>query len=87
VGARAYSPTVLESFATWLYRFLLQGIQQLRPREEIQALDVLDPLTRGAFIHAIQMQITARDFPLEIQFLRTGSRAGMMKGIYWQITW
>jgi ATP-dependent helicase/nuclease subunit B len=57
LGARAYSPTVLESFATCPYRFLLQGIHQLRPREEIQALDVLDPLTRGALIHAIQFRL------------------------------
>ncbi|MHB8474749.1 MAG: PD-(D/E)XK nuclease family protein [Steroidobacteraceae bacterium] len=56
VGARPYSPTVLESFAVCPYRFLLQGIHQLRPREEIQALDVLDPLTRGALIHAIQFR-------------------------------
>ena len=56
LGARAYSPTVLESFATCPYRFLLQGIHQLRPRQEIQALDVLDPLTRGALIHAIQFR-------------------------------
>jgi ATP-dependent helicase/nuclease subunit B len=56
LGARGYSPTVLESFATCPYRFLLQGIHQLRPREEIQALDVLDPLTRGALIHAIQFR-------------------------------
>lgn len=60
LGARPYSPTVLESFATCPYRFFLQGIHQLRPREEIQALDVLDPLTRGALIHAIQFRFLGR---------------------------
>lgn len=72
VGARAYSPTVLESFAVCPYRFLLQGIHQLRPREEIQALDVLDPLTRGALIHAIQFRFLGalraeKQLPLAIE--------------------
>lgn len=57
IGERAYSPTALESFAVCPYRFLLQAIHQLRPREEIQALDVLDPLTRGALIHEIQFRV------------------------------
>jgi ATP-dependent helicase/nuclease subunit B len=57
IGERAYSPTALESFAVCPYRFLLQAIHQLRPREEIEALDVLDPLTRGALVHEIQFQL------------------------------
>jgi ATP-dependent helicase/nuclease subunit B len=57
IGARAYSPTALESFAICPYRFLLQAIHQLRPREHIVALDVLDPLTRGALIHEIQFRL------------------------------
>ena len=57
IAARAYSPTALESFAVCPYRFLLQAIHQLRPREEIEALDVLDPLTRGALIHEIQFRL------------------------------
>jgi RecB family exonuclease len=57
IGARAYSPTALESFAVCPYRFLLQAIHQLKPREEIEALDVLDPLTRGALIHEIQFRL------------------------------
>ncbi|TMQ02931.1 MAG: PD-(D/E)XK nuclease family protein [Deltaproteobacteria bacterium] len=69
IGARAYSPTALESFAVCPYRFLLQAIHQLRPREEIEAVDVLDPLTRGALIHEIQFQLlgalcTERQLPL-----------------------
>jgi ATP-dependent helicase/DNAse subunit B len=57
IGARAYSPTALESFAVCPYRFLLQAIHQLRPRGQIEALDVLDPLTRGALIHEIQFRL------------------------------
>jgi CRISPR/Cas system-associated exonuclease Cas4 (RecB family) len=54
---RAYSPTALESFAVCPYRFLLQAIHRLKPREEIEALEVLDPLTRGALIHEIQFRL------------------------------
>jgi RecB family exonuclease len=57
IGERAYSPTALESFAVCPYRFLLQAIHQLRPREEIEALEVLDPLTRGALIHEVQFRL------------------------------
>jgi ATP-dependent helicase/nuclease subunit B len=57
IGARPYSPTALESFAVCPYRFLLQAIHQLRPREEIEALETLDPLTRGAIIHEIQFSV------------------------------
>ena len=57
IGERAYSPTALEAFAVCPYRFLLQAIHQLRPREQIEAIDVLDPLTRGALIHEIQFQL------------------------------
>lgn len=69
IRERAYSPTALESFAVCPYRFLLQAIHQLRPREEIGALDALDPLTRGALIHEIQFQLlgtlrAARQLPV-----------------------
>lgn len=70
IGARAYSPTALESFAVCPYRFLLQAIHQLKPREEIEALDVLDPLTRGALIHEVQFRLLGalraeKQLPLE----------------------
>jgi len=57
IGERPYSPTALESFAVCPYRFLLQAIHQLRPREQVEAIDTLDPLTRGALIHEIQFQL------------------------------
>lgn len=58
--ARPYSATALESFAACPYRFLLQAIHQLRPRESIEALEVLDPLTRGALIHEAQFRVLSR---------------------------
>lgn len=74
VGARAYSPTALESFSVCPYRFLLQAIHQLKPREDIEALDVLDPLTRGALIHEVQFRLLGalradKQLPLEPQRL------------------
>jgi CRISPR/Cas system-associated exonuclease Cas4 (RecB family) len=74
IGERAYSPTALESFAVCPYRFLLRAIHQLRPREEIEALDVLDPLTRGALIHEMQFQLLGilraeKQLPLSAEYL------------------
>src|SRR5207237_4476899 len=57
IGARPFSPTSLESYAACPYRFLLQSIHGLRPRDEIEALETLDPLTRGALIHEIQFRV------------------------------
>lgn len=51
---RSYSPTSLQHYAACPYRFYLHGILRLRPREEIEDLEQLDPLTRGSLYHAIQ---------------------------------
>jgi RecB family exonuclease len=56
MGARSFSPTALENFAACPYRFLLQAIHALRPREDIEALERIDPLTRGALMHEIQFR-------------------------------
>jgi RecB family exonuclease len=70
LGERAYSATALESFAVCPYRFFLQAIHQLKPREEIAGLETLDPLTRGALIHEVQFRLLSalrdqRQLPLE----------------------
>lgn len=51
---RSYSPTALQHFAACPYRFFLQAIQRLRPRDEIVSLEQLDPLTRGSLFHETQ---------------------------------
>lgn len=51
---RPYSPTSLQHYAACPYRFYLHGILRLRPREEVEDLEQLDPLTRGSLYHAIQ---------------------------------
>jgi RecB family exonuclease len=51
---RSFSPTALQHFASCPYRFFLQAIHRLAPREEAVALEVMDPLTRGALFHDVQ---------------------------------
>jgi len=59
-NGRAYSATALENFAKCPYRFVLQAIFRLEPREEPQALEAIDPLTRGSLTHEIQFEILTR---------------------------
>ena len=51
---RSFSPTTLQHFAECPYKFLLHGIQRLRPREVSAPLEQMDPLTRGALFHEVQ---------------------------------
>ncbi|HLX36193.1 MAG TPA: PD-(D/E)XK nuclease family protein [Candidatus Binataceae bacterium] len=59
-NGRAYSPTALENFSKCPYKFLLQAIFRLEPREEPEALEAIDPLTRGSLTHEIQFEILSR---------------------------
>jgi len=54
---RCYSPSALQHFAACPYRFLLQAVHRLRPREESVALEQMDPLTRGALFHETQFKL------------------------------
>jgi CRISPR/Cas system-associated exonuclease Cas4 (RecB family) len=53
---RVYSATALQQFAACPYKFLLHAVYGLREREEIAALEQLDPLTRGALFHEVQFE-------------------------------
>ncbi len=53
-AARSYSPTALQNFAACPYRFFLQAIHRLQPRQEAEPIEIIDPLTRGALFHEIQ---------------------------------
>jgi len=57
LDARSYSPTALQNFAACPYRFFLQAIHRLEPREEAEAIEVIDPLTRGALFHEVQFEL------------------------------
>ncbi len=56
IKSRSYSPTALQHWSACPYRFYLYAILRLRPREEPQALEEIDPLTRGRLIHEIQYE-------------------------------
>ncbi len=54
---RVYSATALQSYAACPYRFYLQAVLRLRPREAPEALQTLDPLTRGSLLHGVQFEL------------------------------
>ncbi len=55
--ATPYSPTALQHFAACPYRFYLASIARLRPRETVEAIERLDPLTRGEIFHEVQRRL------------------------------
>jgi RecB family exonuclease len=60
LAARSYSPTALQHFAACPYRFFLQAIHRLAPREEPVAIEALDALTRGSIFHDAQFEVLTR---------------------------
>jgi ATP-dependent helicase/nuclease subunit B len=60
LDARSYSPTALQYYAGCPYKFFLQAIHRLAPREVPEAIDELDPLQRGSLVHDIQFELFAR---------------------------
>src|SRR5688572_4304284 len=52
--ARAYSLTALQRFSACPYQFVLAAIYRLRPLEQPEPLQRMDPLSRGSIFHAIQ---------------------------------
>jgi CRISPR/Cas system-associated exonuclease Cas4 (RecB family) len=60
LDARSYSPTALQHYAGCPYKFLLQAVHRLAPREVPEAIDELDPLQRGSLVHDIQFELFER---------------------------
>lgn len=60
LGIRSYSPTALQNYAYCPYRFFLQAIHRLAPRELPEAIDELDPLQRGSLVHDVQFALFTR---------------------------
>jgi CRISPR/Cas system-associated exonuclease Cas4 (RecB family) len=48
---RSYSATALQNYAACPYRFLLQAVHRLAPREEPEPIEELDALQRGSLVH------------------------------------
>ncbi|MGB7951320.1 MAG: PD-(D/E)XK nuclease family protein, partial [Candidatus Binatia bacterium] len=53
LGARPYSVSALQNFATCPYRFLLSALYRLQPLEEPEPLERMDPLTKGSLLHEV----------------------------------
>ena len=66
LSARPWSVTALQRFAVCPYQFLLSAVHRLQPREDVAALERLDPLTRGRMFHEAQAELVRR--------LETGGR-------------
>lgn len=54
---RSFSPTALQNFAACPYRFLLSAIHKLAPREDPDAIEDMDPLTKGSLVHETQYRL------------------------------
>jgi ATP-dependent helicase/nuclease subunit B len=57
LGARSYSPTALQHYSSCPYKFFLQAVWKLAPREEPEAIEELDALQRGSLVHAVQFEL------------------------------
>jgi ATP-dependent helicase/nuclease subunit B len=80
LSRRPYSPTALQHYAACPYRFMLQAIFRLEPREEAIAIEVIDPLTRGSMTHEIQFEVLSQlkrenALPITPQTLEMAQRA------------
>jgi RecB family exonuclease len=54
LGARPYSLTALQRYATCPYQFLIAAVYRLSPLEAPAPLQKMDPLTRGDLFHQMQ---------------------------------
>jgi CRISPR/Cas system-associated exonuclease Cas4 (RecB family) len=54
LSARSYSASALQLFSACPYQFVLSAIYRLRPFEQPEPLQRMDPLTRGSLFHEIQ---------------------------------
>ena len=57
LGARPYSVSALQKFATCPYQFVLSAIYRFAPNDPPEPLQRLDPLTRGSLFHEVQARV------------------------------
>jgi CRISPR/Cas system-associated exonuclease Cas4 (RecB family) len=53
---RAYSVTALQRFSVCPYQFVLSAMYRLKPLEQPESMQRMDPLSRGSLIHDIQFK-------------------------------
>ena len=54
LSARRYSLSALQKYSICPYQFLLSTIHRLRPADDLEPLQRMDPLTRGSLFHEMQ---------------------------------
>jgi ATP-dependent helicase/nuclease subunit B len=54
LNRRSYSASALQLFSACPYQFMLSAVYRLRPFEQPEPLQRMDPLTRGSLFHEIQ---------------------------------
>lgn len=57
---RSFSPTALQQYAQCPYKFFLYAILRLKPKEEVTAIDVMNPLQRGSLVHEVLYELHVR---------------------------
>ncbi len=72
LGARPYSVSALQKFATCPYQFVLAAIYRFAPNDPPEPLQRLDPLTRGSLFHEVQASVlrtlhAANRLPLTVE--------------------
>jgi CRISPR/Cas system-associated exonuclease Cas4 (RecB family) len=60
LGARPYSVSALQKFASCPYQFVLSAVYRFAPLEAPAPLQRLDPLMRGSFFHEVQARVLRR---------------------------
>lgn len=60
LGARAYSLSALQKYSACPYQFFLSAICRMRPADDLEPLQRMDPLTRGSLFHAVQASFYRR---------------------------
>ena len=60
LGVRTYSLSALQKYSVCPYQFLLGAIYRMRPAEDLEPLERMDPLTRGSLFHAVQTEFYRR---------------------------
>ena len=66
LGERPYSVTALQKYAECPYKFYLNAVIRLRPREKAESITHLGPLDRGSIVHIAQFHILERLGEMEL---------------------
>lgn len=73
LASRSYSPTALQNFASCPYKFFLQAVHRLSPRESPEAIEEMDPLQRGSLVHETLFELLETLREEELLPVRSGN--------------